>query len=168
MRIPPDQKVCSSGGCYFHARPWPELFPACRHKPPQCTVSHSVKEASRMPVRHREQHRTEHIGWWRAAVLGANDGILFRAKMQNEVNVHAQGRDDSAANSTGFSRHHGAGGTRPGTAATTFQRGAMPVDRMRSCAVRAGLPLVLPPHLLTCPPPADGTSRYRSGWRRPW
>jgi VIT1/CCC1 family predicted Fe2+/Mn2+ transporter len=29
-----------------------------------------------MPIRHRERHRTEHIGWLRAAVLGANDGIL--------------------------------------------------------------------------------------------
>jgi hypothetical protein len=28
-----------------------------------------------MPVRHRERHRTEHTGWLRAAVLGANDGI---------------------------------------------------------------------------------------------
>ena len=32
-----------------------------------------------MPVRHRERHRTEHIGWLRAAVLGANDGILSTA-----------------------------------------------------------------------------------------
>src|SRR5271155_2201134 len=29
-----------------------------------------------MPVRHRERHRTEHTGWLRAAVLGANDGLL--------------------------------------------------------------------------------------------
>jgi vacuolar iron transporter family protein len=29
-----------------------------------------------MPVRHRERHRTEHLGWLSAAVLGANDGIL--------------------------------------------------------------------------------------------
>jgi VIT1/CCC1 family predicted Fe2+/Mn2+ transporter len=29
-----------------------------------------------MPPRHRERHRTERIGWLRAAVLGANDGIL--------------------------------------------------------------------------------------------
>jgi vacuolar iron transporter family protein len=29
-----------------------------------------------MPLRHRERHRTKHIGWLRAAVLGANDGIL--------------------------------------------------------------------------------------------
>lgn len=29
--------------------------------------------------RHRERHRSEHIGWLRAAVLGANDGILSTA-----------------------------------------------------------------------------------------
>src|ERR1700720_3488395 len=40
-----------------------------------------VKEASRMPVRHRERHRTEHTGWLRAAVLGANDGILSTASL---------------------------------------------------------------------------------------
>jgi vacuolar iron transporter family protein len=34
-----------------------------------------------MPVRHRERHRTEHIGWVRAAVLGANDGILSTASL---------------------------------------------------------------------------------------
>jgi vacuolar iron transporter family protein len=34
-----------------------------------------------MPVRHRERHRTEHIGWLRAAVLGANDGILSTASL---------------------------------------------------------------------------------------
>lgn len=27
-------------------------------------------------ARHRERHRTEHIGWLRAAVLGANDGLV--------------------------------------------------------------------------------------------
>jgi VIT1/CCC1 family predicted Fe2+/Mn2+ transporter len=36
------------------------------------------KEASRMP---KERHRTGHIGWLRAAVLGANDGILSTASL---------------------------------------------------------------------------------------
>src|SRR5882724_7238185 len=31
--------------------------------------------------RHRERHRTEHIGWLRAAVLGANDGIISTASL---------------------------------------------------------------------------------------
>src|SRR5580700_11994881 len=31
--------------------------------------------------RHRERHRTEHVGWLRAAVWGANDGILSTASL---------------------------------------------------------------------------------------
>jgi VIT1/CCC1 family predicted Fe2+/Mn2+ transporter len=34
-----------------------------------------------MPIRHRERHRTERIGWLRAAVLGANDGIVSTASL---------------------------------------------------------------------------------------
>jgi vacuolar iron transporter family protein len=34
-----------------------------------------------MLVRHLEWHRTEHVGWLRAAVLGANDGILSTASL---------------------------------------------------------------------------------------
>jgi vacuolar iron transporter family protein len=34
-----------------------------------------------MPVSHGEQHRTKRIGWLRAAVLGANDGILSTASL---------------------------------------------------------------------------------------
>lgn len=30
---------------------------------------------------HRERHRTDHIGWLRAAVLGANDGIVSTASL---------------------------------------------------------------------------------------
>jgi len=40
-----------------------------------------IKEASRMPVRNKERHRTERIGWLRAAVLGANDGILSTSSL---------------------------------------------------------------------------------------
>jgi VIT1/CCC1 family predicted Fe2+/Mn2+ transporter len=29
--------------------------------------------------KHREKHRTQRIGWLRAAVLGANDGIVSTA-----------------------------------------------------------------------------------------
>jgi vacuolar iron transporter family protein len=32
-------------------------------------------------VSHRERHRAEHVGWLRAAVLGANDGILSTASL---------------------------------------------------------------------------------------
>lgn len=34
-----------------------------------------------MHRRHRERHRSQHIGWLRAAVLGANDGILSTASL---------------------------------------------------------------------------------------
>src|SRR2546428_1622349 len=34
-----------------------------------------------MPVSHREDHRTTRIGWLRAAVLGANDGIISTASL---------------------------------------------------------------------------------------
>ncbi len=33
------------------------------------------------PIRHRERHRTDRIGWLRAAVLGANDGIVSTASL---------------------------------------------------------------------------------------
>jgi len=32
-------------------------------------------------VRHRERHRTAHIGWLRASVLGANDGLISTASL---------------------------------------------------------------------------------------
>jgi vacuolar iron transporter family protein len=34
-----------------------------------------------MLVRHGERHHTEHVGWLRAAVLGANDGILSTSSL---------------------------------------------------------------------------------------
>jgi len=34
-----------------------------------------------MRLRHRERHRTDRIGWLRAAVLGANDGIVSTASL---------------------------------------------------------------------------------------
>jgi VIT1/CCC1 family predicted Fe2+/Mn2+ transporter len=34
-----------------------------------------------MPIRSKERHRTERIGWLRAAVLGANDGILSTSSL---------------------------------------------------------------------------------------
>ena len=34
-----------------------------------------------MPATHRERHRTARIGWLRAAVLGANDGIVSTASL---------------------------------------------------------------------------------------
>ena len=40
-------------------------------------------------MRHREGHRTAHIGWLRAAVLGANDGLISTASLV--VGVAASG-----------------------------------------------------------------------------
>ena len=34
-----------------------------------------------MALLHKEKHRTQHIGWLRAAVLGANDGIVSTASL---------------------------------------------------------------------------------------
>ena len=34
-----------------------------------------------MPARHKERHRTDRIGWLRAGVLGANDGIVSTASL---------------------------------------------------------------------------------------
>jgi len=45
-------------------------------------------------VRHIERHRTAHIGWLRAAVLGANDGLISTASLV--VGVAASGVPRSA------------------------------------------------------------------------
>ncbi len=47
-----------------------------------------------MPLRHWERHRTDRIGWLRAAVLGANDGIVSTASLVLGV-AAAQGTHDS-------------------------------------------------------------------------
>jgi VIT1/CCC1 family predicted Fe2+/Mn2+ transporter len=43
---------------------------------------------------HHERHRTEHIGWLRAAVLGANDGLISTASLI--IGVAASGTDRAA------------------------------------------------------------------------
>jgi hypothetical protein len=48
----------------------------------------------RMPGRHREEHRTERIGWLRAAVLGANDGIVSTASLVVGVAAASTGRSE--------------------------------------------------------------------------
>jgi VIT1/CCC1 family predicted Fe2+/Mn2+ transporter len=45
-------------------------------------------------MRHLERHRTERIGWLRAAVLGANDGIVSTASLV--LGVAAAGADSKA------------------------------------------------------------------------
>ena len=46
---------------------------------------------AKLPNRHSELHRTERIGWLRAAVLGANDGIVSTASLV--LGVAAAGAD---------------------------------------------------------------------------
>lgn len=47
-----------------------------------------------MPRVHREAHRTERIGWLRAAVLGANDGIVSTASLVVGVAAASTGRGE--------------------------------------------------------------------------
>jgi VIT1/CCC1 family predicted Fe2+/Mn2+ transporter len=47
-----------------------------------------------MRIRHREQHRTGRIGWLRAAVLGANDGIVSTASLIVGVAAASTGRHE--------------------------------------------------------------------------
>lgn len=42
---------------------------------------------------HRERHRTEHIGWLRAAVLGANDGLISTSSLVVGVAAAQSGRE---------------------------------------------------------------------------
>jgi VIT1/CCC1 family predicted Fe2+/Mn2+ transporter len=52
------------------------------------------------PRRHAERHRTDRIGWLRAAVLGANDGIVSTASLV--VGVAAAGTDPGGLLVTGI------------------------------------------------------------------
>ncbi len=45
-------------------------------------------------MRHRERHRTERIGWLRAAVLGANDGIVSTASLVVGIAAAGAERND--------------------------------------------------------------------------
>ena len=47
-----------------------------------------------MPRTHRETHRVERIGWLRAAVLGANDGIISTASLILGVATAAASKND--------------------------------------------------------------------------
>ena len=48
----------------------------------------------RMPRIHRESHRTDRIGWLRAAVLGANDGVVSTASLVLGVAAAGAARGD--------------------------------------------------------------------------
>jgi vacuolar iron transporter family protein len=56
-----------------------------------------------MPVRNKEQHRTGRIGWLRATVLGANDGILSTSSLQLGVAAaHATHSNELVAGAAGL------------------------------------------------------------------
>jgi VIT1/CCC1 family predicted Fe2+/Mn2+ transporter len=66
---------------------------AARMIGPQTRSAHPFPENSPMTSRrrHTERHRTDRIGWLRAAVLGANDGLVSTASLV--VGVAAAGAD---------------------------------------------------------------------------
>src|SRR6476661_2236103 len=54
-------------------------------------------------MRHIERHRTERIGWLRAAVLGANDGIISTASLVVGVaSAHAASHEVMVAGVAGL------------------------------------------------------------------
>src|SRR5262245_21668055 len=53
-----------------------------------------------MPTRHSETHRSGRVGWLRAAVLGANDGIVSVSGLV--VGVAASGASHSAVLASGI------------------------------------------------------------------
>lgn len=55
---------------------------------------HSRERETFMPKGHRERHRTGRIGWLRAAVLGANDGIVSTASLVVGVAAAHASRED--------------------------------------------------------------------------
>ena len=72
---------------------------ATRHNPTKGRVQcpdHALRGDcyDRPHMRHRERHRTERTGWLRAAVLGANDGIVSTASLL--IGVAAAGAPASA------------------------------------------------------------------------
>jgi VIT1/CCC1 family predicted Fe2+/Mn2+ transporter len=64
------------------------------------TRNQSIIHPLRTPTRHREAHRTDRIGWLRAAVLGANDGIVSTASLL--VGVAAAGGTSQSILITGI------------------------------------------------------------------
>ncbi len=58
-----------------------------------------MKPSRRPGERHRERHRTSRIGWLRAAVLGANDGIVSTASLV--IGVAAAGASHASILLTG-------------------------------------------------------------------
>lgn len=56
--------------------------------------------STRAPLPHREWHRADRIGWLRAAVLGANDGVISTASLM--IGVSASGAGPGAVMTAGI------------------------------------------------------------------
>jgi VIT1/CCC1 family predicted Fe2+/Mn2+ transporter len=66
-------------------------------------MRHPTREIAGMPRHHHERHRTDRIGWLRAAVLGANDGIVSTASLVLGVAAaHASGQNILVAGVAGL------------------------------------------------------------------
>src|SRR5690349_4099183 len=48
--------------------------------PPESAMTTAARRGPPL-FRHRERHRSQHVGWLRASVLGANDGIVSTASL---------------------------------------------------------------------------------------
>ena len=71
-----------------HPRARPSAGPVPRHEPPSSRIGRSRRSTFlitcgmlQLVSRHTEQHRAGRIGWLRAAVLGANDGLVSTASL---------------------------------------------------------------------------------------
>ena len=67
-------------------------MPSATHSASDSNLPHNLKRIN--PMRHIERHRTHRINWLRAAVLGANDGIVSTASLV--LGVAAAGADSKS------------------------------------------------------------------------
>src|SRR5690242_9512413 len=55
-------------------------------------MAHVPHQTTGAAMRHIERHRTSHVGWLRAAVLGANDGLISTSSLVVGVAASGTGR----------------------------------------------------------------------------
>lgn len=61
---------------------------------PRVPTARQLHTHHHTPMRHSERHRTAHSGWLRAAVLGANDGLISTSSLMVGVAAAGTGRAD--------------------------------------------------------------------------
>src|SRR6478672_7200629 len=74
-------------------RAWPRRTDVSHLQPGSCPGP-GLPTPMAAAMRYREQHRSSRIGWLRAAVLGANDGIVSTASLIVGVAAAAATRHD--------------------------------------------------------------------------